>query len=119
MKTEPLIDAMREHGLLIYVQGGRLKYKARRSLPDDLRQRLIQHREELAATARTLREHVADLIRQARRTGRHDLAWALLDAYRERMAICTIDGGASETEAEGHALDCAMALSPRSTDSRN
>lgn len=33
-----------------------------------------------------------------------DTAADLLDAYRERMAICTIDGGLSEAEAEAVAI---------------
>lgn len=50
------------------------------------------------------RRRAADLIRRARllRTGQ---ALAMRDAWRERLAVCTIDGGMTEDHAEQVALD--------------
>jgi hypothetical protein len=43
---------------------------------------------------------VAKAIRDARATGNHDRAIALGDAWRERIAICIVDGGLGIAEAE-------------------
>lgn len=66
---------------------------------------LRRHKSELmtALRRRELRRHVADLLRQARRT-RPDLAVSLRDAWAERVAICTVDGGLSVEDAEKVAL---------------
>lgn len=50
------------------------------------------------------RNRAARLIRQARRRHGRDRAVALRDEWAERMAICTIDGGQSEADAERIAL---------------
>lgn len=42
----------------------------------------------------------ARLIRSARREGHHDQAIALRDAWRERIAFCTVDGGMVQEAAE-------------------
>ena len=52
---------------------------------------------------RKVRRQVAGLLRQARRTQR-DVAVAMRDAWDERLAICTIDGGLAEVHAEQVAL---------------
>ena len=46
------------------------------------------------------RRHAARVIREARRVGDRDRAVSLRDGWRERVAICMIDGGLSEREAE-------------------
>jgi hypothetical protein len=46
------------------------------------------------------RRAAATLIRGARRRGDTGEAVALRDAWRERVAICTVDGGLSEGEAQ-------------------
>lgn len=54
------------------------------------------------------RRRVAELIRDARRReirGRGGEAVAMRDAWRERLAVCTIDGGLTEDHAEQVALD--------------
>jgi hypothetical protein len=51
------------------------------------------------------RDAAARLIREARRGGDVGRAVALRDAWRQRLAICTIDGGLSERDAERVALD--------------
>ena len=49
------------------------------------------------------RSRVARMIREARGADPNQ-AVAMRDAWRERLAICTIDGGMSEAEAEKIAL---------------
>jgi len=54
------------------------------------------------------RRRAAELIREARRheiRGRSGEAVAMRDAWRERLAVCTIDGGLTEGHAEQVALD--------------
>lgn len=46
------------------------------------------------------RQHMADLIGVARRSGDHDLAIAMRKTRRELVAICTLDANVSEGEAE-------------------
>lgn len=46
------------------------------------------------------RHRVADAIRAARRHGEHDRATAIRDGWRERVAICMIDGGQPRRRAE-------------------
>ena len=58
----------------------------------------VAHRQGGAARSR-----VARMIREARGANPNQ-AVALRDAWRERLAICTIDGGMSEAEAEKIAL---------------
>ena len=52
----------------------------------------------------TARQRVAGLIREARRAGKPSLAAALRDCWRERVAICTVDGAVPEGEARSIAL---------------
>ena len=52
----------------------------------------------------TARQRVAGLIRQARRASKPGLAVALRDCWRERVAICTVDGAVPESEARSIAL---------------
>ena len=49
------------------------------------------------------RRHAAQLIRDARRIDT-DQAVAMRDAWRERLAICTVDGGLTNEDAEQVAL---------------
>lgn len=54
------------------------------------------------------RRRAAELIRDARRheiRGRAGEAVAMRDAWRERLAVCTIDGGLTEDHVEQVALD--------------
>lgn len=51
------------------------------------------------------RDGAARLIRDARRGGDDGRAVALRDAWRERLAICTVDGDLSIRDAEAVALD--------------
>ena len=53
---------------------------------------------------------VARLIYDARRNAKRDLAVALRDAWRERIAICTTDGGLTIKEAEGVAVNELLAI---------
>ena len=56
------------------------------------------------------RRQAARLIRQARARGHHRQAVAIRDAWHERVAICTIDGGLSEGQAEAAALTETRAI---------
>ena len=51
------------------------------------------------------RDQAARLIRQARRASDRPRAIVLRDAWAERMAICTIDGGLDLADAERVAVD--------------
>ncbi len=51
------------------------------------------------------RDEAARLIRDARRGGDNGRAAALRDAWRERLASCTIDGELPQADAEAIALD--------------
>ena len=51
------------------------------------------------------RRQAARLIRDARRVGDHGRAVALRDAWRERVAICEIDGGLVLADAERVAFE--------------
>ena len=51
------------------------------------------------------RDEAARLIRDARRGGDIGRAATLLDAWRERLAICTMDGAIPLADAERVALD--------------
>ncbi len=51
------------------------------------------------------RDGAARLIRDARRSGDGGRAVALRDAWRERLAVCTVDGDLSIRDAEAVALD--------------
>ena len=53
----------------------------------------------------SLRHKAACLIRAARRAGNPDLAVDLRDRWHERVAICVVDGGLSEKDAERVALE--------------
>jgi len=58
-------------------------------------------------TRREIRMRAAELIRDARRQegpGRGGKAVAMRDAWRERVAVCTIEGGLGVQEAERVAL---------------
>ena len=59
----------------------------------------------ILAAADGPRDHAARLIRDARRGGDIGRAAALLDAWRERLAICTMDGAIPLADAERVALD--------------
>ncbi len=55
-------------------------------------------------TRREIRGRAAELIRDAQRHS-DGQAVAMRDAWRERLAVCTIDGGLTEDHAEQVALD--------------
>jgi len=61
--------------------------------------------EAVAPFKSAARDGAAWLIRDARRGGNPGKAVALRDAWQERLAICTIDGGLSMRDAERVALD--------------
>lgn len=50
------------------------------------------------------RQHLAELIRDARRNGDHDRALNLREAWQERAGIMEHDGEQTRTQAEAHAV---------------
>lgn len=60
--------------------------------------------DQLTVVGVPARVTAAHLIREARQSGARDQAIAMRDAWEERMAICTVDGGLPEREAETVAL---------------
>ena len=56
------------------------------------------------------RARVGCVIQQARRDGRYELARSMRDAWQERIAIATIDGGEHEHVAEKIAADEVVAM---------
>ncbi len=61
--------------------------------------------EAVAPFKSAARDGAARLIRDARRGGEAERAVTLRDAWRERLAICTVDGGIPLADAERLALD--------------
>ena len=53
-----------------------------------------------AAESTRARDRAARLIREARGAGDHDRAVALRDTWRERVAVCEVEGGLPRAEAE-------------------
>ena len=111
--VEAVLIEIARRGVQLRGDGGRLGYRPRSALTPDLAEQLKAHKAELLALLRAadgvvINEHrvaVATLIRQARRARDLDLSIALRDAWRERLAICEIDGGVRIEHAEEIALE--------------
>ena len=103
-----LLAELTQRGFELQVRGDRLRYRPRSAMTPDLARRVRDHRDELIAIltesqdrpTETPRDKAARLIREARRNGSHEFAAVLRDAWRERVAICEIDGGLSVEAGE-------------------
>ncbi len=97
-----LLAELTRLGIQLQVHGDRLRYRPRDALTAELAERVKAHKPNLMAILRVTgpRVEAARMIRQARQTSNRDLAVALRDAWRERVAICEIDGGLSQEVAE-------------------
>ena len=89
----------------LQAHGDRLRFRPRSAMTADLAERVKLHKTDLLAILRatdadTPRARAARLIRQVRKAGNDGLAIALRDAWRERLAICEIDGRLSADDAE-------------------
>jgi len=98
----------RRLGIELRAEGGRLRYRPREAMTADLAEKLRACKGDLLDVIGTVgvsqgdcpRRRAADMIRKARRTGDDDLAIALRDAWRERVAICKTDAGLTREQAE-------------------
>ena len=81
--ADMLLDELAARGITVKVHAGNLALWPRDRLTSGLRGRLREHKPELLRALR-----LAALDEDQR------------DAWEERVAICVIDGGLSETEAE-------------------
>ncbi len=125
-----LLVELARRGIELRAAGDRLRYRPRAAMTPDLADRLAAHRGDLlailaaadaakpafatlgGATVEAVapfksaaRDGAARLIRDARRGGDDGRAVALQDAWRERLAICMVDGNLSIRDAEAVALD--------------
>ena len=101
-----LLAELVRQGIQLQAHGDRLRYKPRDALTGDLAERVKANKAELLALLQEAgpRTEAARMLRQVRRAGDSELAIALRDAWRERVAICEIDGGLSREDAEAEAL---------------
>ena len=103
-----LLAELNQRGFELQIHGERLRYRPRSAMTPDLAERIRRYKGELMAIllavrrrlTQTPRSRAAKLIREARRDGNRELAAILRDAWRERIAICEIDGGLSTEAAE-------------------
>ena len=110
---EILLAELAAHGIELQAHGERLRYRPLAAVTPDLAARLQVHKADLLAVLRAAAGRVADadaLIRGARARGDNELAEALAEAWQERLAICTADGGLTLAEAEAVALQQLQAM---------
>ncbi len=116
--TEILLAELRGRGITLQAHGDKLRYRPRDQMTPDLIERLKAHKDDvlaiLAACSGTdqsnPRRYAARLIRQARQDGDRDRAVAMRDCWRERVTICTIDGGLPTVDAQRFAHEEVRAL---------
>ena len=97
-----LLAELSQRGIQLQAHGDRLRYRPRNSVCADLAERMKTYKADLLAMLRATgpRAEAARMIRSARQAGDRDLAVTLRDAWRERVAICEIEGGLTPEEAE-------------------
>ena len=110
MSAAALLADLTARGVELAAVEGRLRYRPRPAVTAADVSRLAAHRTELleiltagaapAPIKGTARNGAARLIRGARRAGDVELAATLRDAWRERVAICTLEGELSVRDAE-------------------
>lgn len=81
-----LIAELHSLGVSVSVEGGKLHLRPKARIAADVVDRVRQHKAEVVRAVR--------LDRLAALDDNHR------DAWEERVAICTVDGGLSETDAE-------------------
>lgn len=125
-----IVDAMRAR-VLLYAEGDRLCFKAQHSLPPALADLLRSQKAEVLERLRVPehvppasdppnatppsdrpRDRAARLIRATRRSNPTG-AVGLRDAWHERIAICTIEGGLTTAGAEAIAINELSSLADR------
>ncbi|MCC7409241.1 MAG: hypothetical protein IT442_14340 [Phycisphaeraceae bacterium] len=104
MTAYALLNDLRQRGVVLTAKDDRLAYDAPRGvLTADLRALLVGLKPALLAILRgdpTPRVRAGRAMRRARRTGDNVLAVALRDAWEERLAVCKVDGGLTEEQAQ-------------------
>src|SRR4051794_33166990 len=102
-----LLADLSARGIRLHARGDRLRFQPRSSATSDLTARLAAHKAALLAILQGGSEAAAEaeaIIRRVRAGGDDDLAEALAEAWEERLAICTADGGLTLDQAEVIAL---------------
>ncbi|MEQ9461115.1 MAG: hypothetical protein RIG82_09210 [Phycisphaeraceae bacterium] len=96
-----LLAEARDAGVSVWLDGDRLRARVRPETPEDLVERLRREREPI--TAMLVRAEVGTILRRLRSLSR-GRAIAARDAWDERVAIVTVDGGGTEIEGMVTAL---------------
>jgi hypothetical protein len=97
----------------LQARGGRLRFRPQSAVTPDLAERLKVFKPQLLAILQGTDGPAAEaeaIIRHVRAGGDDDLAAALAEAWQERLAICTADGGLTLAEAEVVALEQMQAM---------
>jgi hypothetical protein len=84
--TTALLDEMARLGISVRVQDGNVRMRPSEKVTADVVARVRQHKAEVVRAIRLDRLTALDDNRR--------------DAWEERVAICTVDGGLSEADAE-------------------
>jgi len=93
----PVIEQLPELGVLLWVDGGRLRYRGSAgALHDDLRMSVTRQREYL----------VALLVRVSQPMDRECWTDGLRESFEERAGVIEFDGGLERVEAELRAEAC-------------
>jgi hypothetical protein len=102
-----LLADLSAQGVRLQARGDRLRFRPRSAVTPDLAGRLRAHKDALLAILQGGSEAAVQaqaIIRRVRASGEDDLAEAMAEAWEERLAICTADGGLTLAQAEVIAL---------------
>jgi hypothetical protein len=103
-----LLADLAARGIKLQSRDGRLRFRPRSAVTPDLAERLTVYKTRLLAIlepAAGLAAEAEAIMQQVRAGGDDDLAEALAEAWQERLAIGTADGGLTLAEAEAVALE--------------
>jgi hypothetical protein len=92
----------------LQAHGDRLRFRPRSRVTPDLAERLKMYKAQLLAILQSAGGFAAAaeaIVHRVRVGGDDDLAEALVEAWQERLSICTADGGLTLAEAEAVALE--------------
>jgi hypothetical protein len=106
--VEALLIDLVARGIELQANGDRLRFRPRKAVTPDLVERLKRHKAQLLAILQAVANPAAEaeaIMRHVRACGDDDLAEAMAEAWEERLAICTVDGGLTLAEAEAVALE--------------
>lgn len=103
-----LLADLADKDIELQAHGDRLRFRPQTAVTPNLAERLRVHKPRLLAILQAPAGPAADaraIMTQVRADGDEDLAEALAEAWEERLAICTADGGLTLAEAEIVALE--------------